>query len=296
MTPPRQVLPDTAIEITQRTIGRAFRFLPQREISQLVLYVLGVAASRYDIGLYGFALLVTHYHLAILDRLGNFPEFVQYMNSLIARAMNTLQSENDKLWSGSGYVAVRPHTGDDLLRKIVYGLANPAAAGLVNRLEDFPGLVLTPDDIGRTIEVDRPRFFFREDGVMPDKVTLRFEIPPAFEHLGLDGYRKLLWEQLREKEREHRVERRAAGRSVVGRKRLMQAGLGQRSTSWERWFTMRPTIAAKLRADRIAAILALRSFRASYREAWRRWRGGEREVTFPVGSWWLPRYAGATTG
>lgn len=296
MTPPRQVLPDTSLEITQRTLGRAFRFLPRREIRQLVLYVLGVAAMRYDVSLYGFALLVTHYHLTMRDRLGNYPDFVRYLNSLLARSMNALQGESDKLWSGSGYVAVRPQSGEDLVRKIVYGMANPAAAGLVNRLEDFPGLVISPDDIGREIEVERPRFFFRDKGSMPDKVVLRFEIPPEFEHLGLEGYRRLLWEQLREKEHEHRVERRASGRSVVGRKRLMQAALGQRSTSWEQWFTLRPEVAARLQADRVAAIRALKSFRTSYREAWRRWREGDREVEFPVGSWWLPKYAGATTG
>ena len=46
MTPPRQILPDTTIEITQRTLDRTFRFLPERRVRDLVLYVLGVAAER----------------------------------------------------------------------------------------------------------------------------------------------------------------------------------------------------------------------------------------------------------
>lgn len=130
---------------------------------------------------------------------------------------------------------------------------------------------------------------------MPAKVTLRFDVPPEFEHLGLDGYRALLWERLREREAELRAERRTKGQTVMGAKRLMKAALGERSASWEEWFTLRPTIAARIAADRVAAIRALQAFRQAYREAWSRWRDGDREVPFPVGTWWLPRYAGATT-
>jgi putative transposase len=293
MTPPRLVLPDTNVEITQRTLGREFRFLPNAEITNLVLYVLGVGAQRYGVSLYGFVLMVTHYHLAARDVRGNMPDFVRYVNSLLARALNARQGECDKLWSGSGYVAVRPQSRDDLLGRLVYGLANPAAAGLVNRVEDFPGLVITPAMIGVDLEATRPDFFFSDKSTLPERVTVRFEIPPEFEAMGIERYRSLLWERLREREAEHREERKRADVSVVGAKRLRQVACGQRSTSWEQWFTLKPTIAAKLRADRLAAIGALRQFRAQYREAWERWRGGDRATRFPAGTWWVVVYAGA---
>lgn len=293
MTPPRRVLKDTPVEITQRTLDRTFRFLPRHEINNLVLYVLGVGAQRYGVSLYGFVMMVTHYHLTARDVRGNMPAFVGYVNSLLARALNAKQKRRDKVWSGSGYVAVVPQAPHDLMGKIVYGLANPAAADLVNRVEDFPGVVITPDRIGTSITVDRPDFFFKDGGKMPDQVTVRFEVPPEFEHLGLDAYRALLWQQLREREAAYRDERRRTDRTVMGTKRLRQVVCGQRSRTPEPWSTLRPTVAAKVRAERFAALQALRAFREAYRDAWARWRAGEREVTFPAGTWWVVVYAGA---
>lgn len=293
MTPPRRVLKDTPVEITQRTLARTFRFLPRREINDLVLYVLGVGAERYGVSLYGFVMMATHYHLTARDVHGNMPAFVGYVNSLLARALNTLQAENNKVWSGSEYVAVVPRAPQDLLGRIVYGLANPAAAGLVNRVEEYPGVVVTPARIGTAITVKRPEFFFKEGGNMPASVTLRFEVPPEFEHLGLAAYRALLWRKLRDREADHRAERRREGRSVIGAKRLRQAKCGDRSRSWEQWFTLRPTLAAKVRAERIAAIRALQAFREAYRSAWDRWSAGDRTVVFPAGTWWVVVYAGA---
>jgi len=293
MTPPRRVLKDTPVEITQRTLARTFRFLPRREINDLVLYVLGVGAERYGVSLYGFVMMATHYHLAARDVRGNLPAFVCYVNALLARALNTLQAESDKVWSGSEYVAVVPQSPQDLLGKIVYGLANPAAAGLVNRVEDYPGVVVTPDRIGVSITVKRPDFFFKDGGSMPTSVTLRFEIPPELEHLGLDVYRALLWRKLRAKEAAYRADRRQDGRSVIGVRRLRQAKCGDRSRSWERWFTLRPALAARVRAERIAAIRALKTFREAYRSAWERWSAGDRTVMFPAGTWWVVVHAGA---
>lgn len=293
MTPPRCVLANETIELTQRTLNREFRLLPRREINQLFLYVLGVAAERYGVVLYGLTVMTTHYHLCMRDVEGQMPAFALYLNSTVARALNALQGRSDKVWSGRGYHDLHPQTGRDVVRRIVYGMANPGAAGLVNRIEDYPGVAIRPDDIGRDIVVERPKFFFRQDGVMPDTVTLRFEIPPEFEELGLDAYRALLWERLRDAEKSHRKQRRADGRAALGAKKLRQVALGQRASSWERWFALRPKIAARVKAERLRAIRALKAFRAAYRAAWQRWMSGDRDAVFPRGTWWLPRYAGA---
>jgi len=293
MTPPRRVVKDTPVEITQRTLARTCRFLPRAEINNLVLYILGVGAERYGVSLYGFALMATHYHLAARDVRGNMPKFVGFVNAMLARALNALQGETDKFWSGSGYVAVEPQDPRDLLGKIVYGLANPAAAGLVNRLEDFPGLIIAPSRIGVPITVERPDFFFKPKGSMPKEVTLTFEVPREFAHLGLEAYRALLWRELRRKEAEHRAERKRTGRRVVGTQKLREVAHYERATSWEAWGTLRPVIAAKLKAARVAALRALKAFREAYRAAWERWSAGDREVTFPAGTWWVVVYAGA---
>lgn len=296
MTHPRRVLPDTVVEVTQRTLARTFRFLPRAEISNLFLYVLGVASERYNVRLHGFSLMATHYHLLVHDVDGRLPIFVQYVNSLVARAINAMQGESDKVWSGSGYVAVCPQSADDVMARMVYGLANPSAAGLVNRVEDFPGLVITPNRIGVVNKVQRPEFFSRKGTQMPECVDVRFDVPDGWDHIGLEQYREELASRLREREARHRAQRKADGVAVVGAKRLGQVAAGRRSSSWEAWFTLKPVIAAKLKSQRVAAIRVLRAFRDAYRAAWEAWRAGDRDRAFPSGTWWMARYAGVTIG
>jgi len=48
-----------------------------------------------------------------------------------------------------------------------------------------------------------------------------------------------------------------------------------------------------VRAERIAAIRALKTFREAYRSAWERWSAGDRTVMFPAGTWWVVVHAGA---
>lgn len=240
--------------------------------------------------------MITHYHLAGFDALGLLPEFQRYFNSLFARALNCRQGLDDKLWSGDSYHLVRPQCAHDLRRRLAYILANPVAADLVARAADFPGLIILPRDIGRTITVERPKFFFPEDSELPETVDVRFEVPPEFAELGRDGYVAMLEADLRESEQQHRERREAEGRSVLGSDRCRKARLGDHSRTFEKWFRLRPTIAAKVKAERIAAIRVLSSFRARYREALAAWREGDRGVLFPPGTWWMCRFAGAAVG
>ncbi|MCB9604772.1 MAG: hypothetical protein H6720_31010, partial [Sandaracinus sp.] len=103
MTPPRQILPNTNFEVCTRTFARTFRLLPTPAIKNAILYIVGVAAARYNITLYAMVAMTTHYHLAGRDTDGRLPEFIQYVNSLLARALNAEQGMDDKFWSGDGY-------------------------------------------------------------------------------------------------------------------------------------------------------------------------------------------------
>ena len=294
MTPPRQITADTTFDVTLRTHSRTFRLLPSHQVNNLFLYLLGLAAGRYRIKVYGVVVMATHIHLQGKDCDGRLPDFTQYFHSLLARALNCLQGLDDKVWSGDGYNIVRPQAPHDLLSRLVYAAANPAAAGLVNRATDYPGVVTCPDDIGKTFTATRPTFFFRES--MPATSSLCFEVPDDFAHLGRDGFVKLFGDSLREREQQHRAERKATGRTVLGPKRCKQIAVGQKSRSYEQWFRLRPVIAAKMKADRIAAIQALVAFRNQYREALHAWRNGKRDVLFPVGTWWMCQFAGAAVG
>lgn len=312
MTPPRQILPNQFFDVTARTLARSFRLVPSPEINGLFTYLLAVLAHKHGIVLYAAVQMSTHYHLVGLDTLGRLPIFMQELNSMFARALNAIQGRDDKVWSGDGYGLVRPATADDLLARIVYALANPAAADLVRRAQDYPGVITRPQEIGCAQPAERPEFFFRDHGRMPKTATLRCSVPTVFAHLGRDGYIDLVSRELAQAEQRHDRERRAAGRTVLGADRCLTVKIGSRSASWERWFTLRPQVAAKVRALRVESIRRLREFRESYRVALSRWRRAMRsaigldedadrptrdasDVVFPAGTWWMVRFAGVLT-
>ena len=291
MTPPRQILPGQTFEISCRTHGRVFRFLPTWQIKQLMLYVLALGAERYNVSVYGVVLMANHYHLLGRDNDGVLPDFVRYVNSTLARAINALQGRDDGVWSADGYGLLRPQSDEDLVARMVYLMANPVEAGLVRRAVEYPGVVTLPSHVGTSTVIERPDFFFREGGPTPKQVTLRIEAPPGFG--GVEAWRQRIAEGLRECERACLKERREAGLGTGGGSKALRVRVGEAPATREQWFRMRPSIAAREKAVRIAAIRALRAFREAYLAAWTRFRDGETDVEFPAGTWWMVRYAGA---
>lgn len=314
MTPPRQILPNQVFDVCSRTLGRTFRLVPTAEVTQLFYYLLGMLGPKHGIRFYGAVLMASHYHLVGLDTLGRLPLFMQEFNSLLARALNALQGRDDKVWSGDGYGLVRPQDTADVLGRIVYALANPSAADLVDRAEQYPGAISRPADIGVPRVVERPRFFFRGPrSKAPERVTLCFEVPDGMAHLGQDGYVAQLQSELSEVEGQHRAARRSAGRRVLGANGCRSVRPDQSSQCAERWFAVRPAVAARQALDRVTALKRLSDFRDRYRSALARWRQAARDsvtaalddavpeavhlldVVFPAGTWWMRRFAGVMT-
>lgn len=291
MTPPRQILPGQNFEISCRTHGRVFRFLPTWEVKQLFLYVLALGAERYNITIYGVVVMANHYHLQGRDNDGRLPAFVRYVNGLLARAINALQGRDDGVWSADGYCLLRPQSNEDLVGRMVYLMANPVEAGIVRRAVEYPGIVTLPAHVGTSTVIERPSFFFREGGPAPKEVTLRIEAPPGFG--GVEAWRKRISEALKACERACLKERRDAGLGAAGASKAARVRVGEAPRTRELWFRMRPSIAAREKSVRIAAIRALRAFREAYRAALTRFRDGETDVEFPAGTWWMVRHAGA---
>jgi REP element-mobilizing transposase RayT len=54
----------------------------------VVLYVLAVAARRFGVLVHAFCVLSNHLHLLVTDPDARLPAFMQYLDSLVARAVN----------------------------------------------------------------------------------------------------------------------------------------------------------------------------------------------------------------
>ncbi|MFT6398026.1 MAG: hypothetical protein ACJAYU_002781 [Bradymonadia bacterium] len=292
MTPPREIAAGKTFEITSRAINRTFFFAPTGVITQLFLFLLGVYAKRRGIILYGVVLMSNHYHLLGLDMRGTLPDFVRDLNSIFARALNVHHGKDDKIWSGDGYHLVRPINPEDVMHRMVYLAANPAAAGLVNRAEDFPGAIVTPSAVGLTRVYRRPDFFFSEQGPWPETIDVTFEVPACME-MTKSEYVAAFSEALKEREWQYRRERRAQGKGLIGAAACRLVTPAERATSDEKHGRQKFSVACKDDACRVAAIARTRAFREAYFVALEEWREDVSGVVFPHGTWWVRRFAGA---
>lgn len=292
MTAPRQVLPGSTYLVTRRCTRRQLLLRPSRATSALFLYVLAVAARRFGVRVHAFCVLSNHYHLVVTDPDARLPAFGQYLDSLVARAANSILGRWESFWAPSSYSAVALATPEDVLDKSAYVLANPVAAGLVRRGRDWPGLWSAPEQIGGApLVVPRPAEFFRADGVMPEEVELVLTPPPGFD--SAEEFRELLAKALEALEDEAGRDHRAKGSGFLGQEKVLRQKPTSRPMPFEPRRNLNPRVAARDKWKRIEVLGRLKEFLAEYREAWREWQAGQRDPTFPHGTYLMRVLHGA---
>lgn len=289
MTMPRQILSGTSYLVTRRCAQRQFLLRPDRTISAIFRYVLAVAARRHRIAVHAFCVLSNHYHLVVTDHEGTLPAFGQYLDSLVARAVNLVLDRSEDFWAPGSYSAVTLVTPRDVLEKTAYVLANPVAAGLVRHGRDWPGLWSDPAWIdGAALECGRPSVFFSETGSMPASAQLELTRPPGFASTA-DFIAPLL-DTLSRLEADAAEELAADGRRFLG----VAGVLAQKPTARpgrpapdEPRQKLNPRIACRDELRRREALGRLSSFLHDYRHALKSWRKGVRDVIFPAGTYLL---------
>jgi REP element-mobilizing transposase RayT len=288
MSLPRQVLAGTTYLVTRRCTDRQFLLRPSAELNEIVLYALAQAASVTGVRLHALCVLSNHLHLVVTDPGARLPAFMQYLDSMIARAVNALLGRRGWFWDNARANAVPLAAPGDVLDKAAYALANPVAAGLVPRSRDWPGICSDPAQIGGDpITARRPKTFFRADGYLPTEVTLELDAPPGF--ASPKAFRDQLAAELARREALHA----ASGRAFLGAARVRAQRPSGRPTSAEPPRQQRPRIAAADPQLRAEALSRLSCFIRDYRRAWRAWVAGTRDVVFPAGTYSLRVIHGA---
>ena len=178
-------------------------------------------------------------------------------------------------------------TSDDVIDKMVYALVNPVTAGLVARAARWPGLTSARHHVGERITVQRPAIFFRPDGPMPADAELTLTRPPGFDKVTDGQFEELLLEQLARQEDEVRTRFKLEGKSFAGVHAIRKFRPFDSPASREPRRKLNPRIACKDTTLRIAAIERLKAFQDDYREAFRKWKAGNRSVVFPGGTYQL---------
>jgi REP-associated tyrosine transposase len=289
MTAPRQVLPGTTYLVTRRCSQRQFLLAPSPTTNGVFQYVLAAAARRFGILVHAYCVLSNHFHLVVTDPHARLPAFEQYLDSLVARALNSTLGRWESFWAPSTYSAVTLASAEDVIDKAAYVLANPVAAGLVHTGRSWPGLWSAPERIGGgAISVRRPPTFFRANGPMPDTMDLELSVPPGFASAA--QFRELLENALAAQEQEA-IARMAAtqtGRpAFLGRRRILAQKPSGRPAGIEPRRSLNPRVAARDKWKRIEVLARLVEFLRAYRSAWRALRQGRRDVAFPAGTYWL---------
>jgi len=95
----------------------------------------------------------------------------------------------------------------------------------------------------------------------------------------------LLKQEVGKRVRRAREEMRRARKSFVGPKMVLRQAFSARPKTSEPRRNLSPRIACKVTEHRVRALNGLARFLDRYREAWTRWRNGDREVKFPLGTY-----------
>jgi REP element-mobilizing transposase RayT len=317
MTLPRLVLPDRTLLVTRRCFGRMFLLRPSPQVQAVFTYCLALAAEKYGIQVHAAIVLGNHWHAVLTDPRAALPEFLRWLHTNVAKALNVHHRRGESFWAPGSYSAV--HLGDAaaVLDKLAYVTTNAVAAGLVSTPSEWPGLRTLPEDVGvRVLEGARPGFFFRQpsedvdedagDGSararrrrqeparepLPDRARIAVTVPPAFAHLPPDEFRALLGRVVAE--RVERLHRDRAGRPWLGAQAALLQHPFDSPGSTVPDGGLDPRIACRDKWRRIQLLETQVQFWRDYREALARYRHGERDAVFPEGTYWLRVQFGVT--
>jgi putative transposase len=283
MTAPRQVLPGTTYLVTRRCAQRQFLLRPSETTNAVFSYLLALAAARFGIDVHAYCVLSNHFHLILTDPGARLPAFHQFLDALLARALNASLGRWEAFWAPDSYSAVALATVEDIVDKTGYVLANPVAAGLVRSAESWPGLWSAPDRIGgNPIEARRPKQFFDPKGSLPEAVRLELAVPPGFE--SAESFRELLAAALAAREEQAGTEHH--GR-FLGVARVLAQKPSGRPAGGEPRRNLNPRIAARDKWKRVEVLGRLVEFLRSYRAAWASRSAGTDDVVFPPGTYLL---------
>jgi putative transposase len=170
-----------------------------------------------------------------------------------------------------------------VLEKMAYVVANPTAAGLVRKPKQWPGLLTTR--LCEVRKVGRPRVFFSERTALPRELTLRFTWPDIYRGVSTAALNKMLADRVAVLVRQAHTDLTDAGRTFLGVKGVLRQAPSREASTEETRRTLSPRIATKSPSLRRRALRQLKEFWTAYREALTAWRGGCRDVVFPLGSY-----------
>ena len=157
-----------------------------------------------------------HTHLVVTDVLAQLPDFMGWLNAQVARCLNAHYGRWENFWTPEPYSRQTLADAGAVLDKLVYTLTNPVSSRLVEKLEDWPGLLSLPEDIGKIHTAKRPAWYFRDNGPVPERASGVLNVPPAFEDLSESEFRSLVKENVEKRTKEINLSHKSKKRTFLG--------------------------------------------------------------------------------
>jgi putative transposase len=308
MTPPRFVVKGQLCFVTARAVKRMFQFVPRREVVQVFQYLFAVAAERFGMRVHEALCMSNHFHVLMTDVEGRLPDFMHFLDSLLARSLNALRGTSGSVFEKEYGLSV--DTGDEkVLAHAVYTLANPCAAHLVRRSQQWPGFSTLQMTYGQTLKIERPKVGLwkgveaqaertrerprqperaRHRGKpsrLPDVVELKLERPPIYLSMSDAELRAEVWERLDARELALIEKREHAGKGVLGVAKVLAQPWYGIPVHPEELFGLQPRVASESKWARIEALQRRRDFYDAYSQARAAFLNGIRDVVWPIGTW-----------
>lgn len=274
--------------VTRRCAHQQYLLTPSEACNNAVIYCIIVAAQKTGVCILDFMTMPNHLHDALFDPKGELVAFYTEFHRLLAKCRNAQLGRWENFFNDSQTNVVRLGDQDVLFDKMVYIATNPVTAGLVERVEDWPGAYGYQALItGKPLTATRPAEYFDEDGDMPAEVSMVLRIPPELgDHDIFVAKLQRLVESTVANEKHKRDE---SGRKVLGRNAVLRRSWRESPTSKAPRRGLRPTIAGKDLWKRLEAIQRKREFVERYRLARQALLAGS-PVPFPYGTYWLKRF------
>jgi len=275
-----------------------FLLCPRKDLTNLIYYALAHTAKKYAIEVHALCVMSDHYHTVVTDTQGVLPKFLQEFHRLVAMGVKHIHHWEHQVWDSDATSEVALEL-DAVIEKIAYVMANPVAAGAVERAELWPGAKILLADLGRgSIEATRPNFYFSSKNPQwEEKITLPITLPPMIAQEDGAKFRGMVGAELASLEVKAHAKIRRQGRRFLGAARAMQISPMDRAKTPRPKGKLNPMFAVgRGNAEALEACIAVyRAFLKQYYEALEKWRAGDRDAVFPAGTWWMRVFHKAKT-
>ena len=293
MTQVRQIFHGATYFLTRRVL-RDKLLRPDPEVTALILYSLAIASNLYEVQIHAFCAMPSHIQLVASDPNRKLPHFLRCFHHLVAMGLKRLRNLKGVVWDNARTGVLRLLTLTAIYEKIVYTLANPVVMGAVSRADKWSGAKSLVADLGTSHwHVSRPKFYFRSNRPKwPATQNLPIHLPPGV--TDVDAFRQQIASQLGKIEKEYRKRtkhrKRRKPKTVLHSRHIL--GTGKNTKMFEN-----SSFAAGNGHQDVfeAELAAMKAFRASYRNALAKWQTGDRNATFPRGTWWMSEFHNAKT-